>query len=216
MVNVPRRSSTFSAVILGTWKSVVMSSLRCFLSSECFWLGLLGVELDDELLLDRRRDLTALGVAQDLGGQGVVIGMQPSRDRRNQFRRAADGVGRAGGRFDRYDVLGTHLVRGDVDTAAVDQPVAVVDQLAGLAPRGGEAEADQHVVEAGLEQPKQGFAGDALLAGGVFVVGAELFLEHLVVAAGLLLLAQLQAVLALAQAAATVIAGRVGASTACS
>src|SRR6201992_263585 len=189
-----------------------MSSLRCFLSSECFWSGLLGVELDDELLLDRRRDLGALGVAQDLGGQGVVVGLQPSRDRRNQFRRAADRVGRAGGRFDRDDVLGTHLVRGDVDAAAVDQPVAVVDQLAGLAARGGEAETHQHVVEAGLEQPEQILAGAAVWTGGVFVVGAELFLQHLVVAAGLLLLAQLQAVLALAQAAAAVIAGRVGAT----
>ena len=28
MVNVPRRSSTFSAVMRGTWKSVVMGSLR--------------------------------------------------------------------------------------------------------------------------------------------------------------------------------------------
>ena len=46
----------------------------------------------------------------------------------------------------------------------------------------------------------------------LFVVGAELFLQHLVVAAGLLLLAQLQAVLALAQAAAAVLAGRVGAT----
>src|ERR1700755_591888 len=141
MVKLPRRSSTFSAVMRGTWKSVVMSSLRCFLSELRVWPGLLGVQLDDQLLLDRRRDLTALGVAQDLGGQGVMVGLQPSRDRRNQFRRAADRVGRAGGRFDRDDVLGTHLVRGNVDTAAVDQPVAVVDQLAGLAPRGGEGEA---------------------------------------------------------------------------
>ena len=28
MVNVPRRSSTFSEMMRGTWKSVVMSSLR--------------------------------------------------------------------------------------------------------------------------------------------------------------------------------------------
>src|SRR6202012_953106 len=194
MVNVPRRSSTFSAGILGTWKSVVMSSLRCFLSSECFWPGLLGVELDDELLLDRRRDLTALGVAQDLGGQGVVICLQPSMDPRNQFRRGTDRVG------------------GAVDAAAVDQPVTVGDQLAGVAPRGGEAEAHEHVVEAGLEQPEQVLAGDAVHAGGVFVVGAELFLQHLVVAAGLLLLAQLQAILALAQPAAAVVTGRVGAT----
>src|ERR1700742_268742 len=106
MVNVPRRSSTFSAVILGTWKSVVMSSLRCFFSELRVGSGLLGVQLDDQLLLDRRRDLAALGVAKDLGGQGVMVGLKPSRDGRNQFRGATNGVGRAGGRFDRDDVLG--------------------------------------------------------------------------------------------------------------
>src|SRR6476661_10534192 len=119
MVKVPRRSSTFSEVMRGTWKSVVMSSLRMrvqkFRNS-----GLLGVELDDELLLDRRRDLGALGVAQDLGGEGIVIGLQPGRNGGNQFRRPLDRVG--GGRpgLDRDDVLGTDLVRGDVDAAAVD------------------------------------------------------------------------------------------------
>ena len=98
------------------------------------------------------------------------------------------------------------------DPAAVDLPVAVGDQLARLAPRGGEAEADEDVVEAGLEQPQQVLAGDAVLARGLVVVGAELFLQHLVVAAGLLLLAQLHPVLGLAQAAAAVLAGRVGAA----
>ena len=94
--------------------------------------------------------------------------------------------------LDRDHVFGTHLVGGDVDAAAVDQPVAVADQLARLAPRGGEAEADEHVVEARLEQPQQVLAGDAVLARSLVVVGAELFLQHLVVAARLLLLAQLQ------------------------
>ena len=49
------------------------------------------------------------------------------------------------------------------------------------------------------------------LAAGLVVVDAELLLEHAVVAAGLLLLAQLHAVLALLLAAAPVLAGRVGA-----
>src|SRR5262245_62792339 len=88
----------------------------------------------------------------------------------------------------------------------------MADQLPGLAPRGGEAEADEDVVEAGLEQAQQVLAGHALLAGGLFVVGAELLLEHLVVAARLLLLAQLHAVLGLPHPAAAVLAGRLGAT----
>src|SRR5215211_3107295 len=92
------------------------------------------------------------------------------------------------------------------------EPVAVGDELASLAPRGGEAEANQHVVEALLEQSQQVLARHALLAGGAVVVAAELLLEHLVVAAGLLLLAQLGAVLGLAHPAAAMLAGRIRAA----
>src|ERR687886_817323 len=100
----------------------------------CVWL--LGVQLDDELLLHWRRDLTALGLAQHLGGERVVVGLEPG--------------GHLGGEL-----------RG------------VADQLARLPPRCGEAEADEHVVEAALEQREQVLARDALLAGGLLVVVAE-------------------------------------------
>ena len=53
------------------------------------------------------------------------------------------------------DVVGPHLVAGDVDAAAVDLEVAVADELAGLRARGGEAEAVDDVVEARLEHPQQ-------------------------------------------------------------
>ena len=76
---------------------------------------------------------------------------------------------------DRDHVVGTDLVAGDVDAAAVDVPVAVADQLARLAPRGGEAEADEDVVEAALEQAQQVLAGDALLARGLLVVARNCF-----------------------------------------
>src|SRR4051812_39480859 len=69
-VKVPRFSSTFSALILGTWNSVVMRSSVVDLSRR----GLLGVQLDDELLLDRCRDLGALRDPEHLGGKGLVVG----------------------------------------------------------------------------------------------------------------------------------------------
>src|SRR4051795_1824294 len=55
--------------------------------------GLLGVQLDDQLLLYRRRDLAALGQAQDFGGEGIVICLQPGRNRRDEFGGPADRVG---------------------------------------------------------------------------------------------------------------------------
>ncbi len=90
--------------------------------------------------------------------------------------------------------------------------MAVTDQLARLPARCRESEAHHHVVKAALEQREQVLTGDAGLARSLLVVAVELLLEHPVVATCLLLLAQLQAVLALLLATATVLSGRVGAS----
>src|SRR3954471_23156634 len=161
--------------------------------------GLLGVELDDELLLDRRRDLTTVRLAEHLRRQGVVVGLEPGRDLRGELGRVADelrGAGALAG-LEGDDVAVADLVARDVHPAAVEGPVAVADELARLAPRGGEAEANEDVVEAALEQRQEVLARDALLAGGAVVVAGELLLEHAVVALGLLLLAQLDAVLGL-------------------
>ena len=129
--------------------------------------ALLGVELDDQLLLDGRGDLAALG--QRAGPwRSESRGRPGARGaRRRSARSRADDVGGRGAVADRDHVVGPHLVGGDVDAAAVDLPVAVADQLARLAARGGEAEPDEHVVEAALEQPQQVLAGDAGLARGL-------------------------------------------------
>src|SRR3954447_20399561 len=174
--------------------------------------SLLRIELDDELLLDRRGDLPALGPAQHLRGELVVVRLQPCGDLGDELGRVTDHRLDIGAGLERNHVVLPHLVGGDVDAAAVDRPVPVPDELAGLAARGGEAEAHEHVVEAALEDAQQVLAGDALLAGSLLVVVAELLLEDAVVAARLLLLPQLHAVLGLLLAPAAMIAGRVGAA----
>src|SRR5260370_367702 len=63
-----------------------------------------------------------------------------------------------------------------------------------------------------LLHPHQVLAGDAVLRRRFVVVGAELFLQRLVVAARLLLLAQLDPVLGLAHAPAPVLTRRIGAA----
>ena len=90
--------------------------------------------------------------------------------------------------------------------------MAVADELAGLTARGREAQTHEHVVQPALEQREQVLAGDARLPGGLFVVAVELPLEHSVVAARLLLLAQLHPVLALFHAPTPMLARRVGAA----
>src|SRR5215218_9024415 len=97
----------------------------------------------------------------------------------------------AGGGLDGDDVAVAHLVARDVDAAPVDRPVPVADELPGLPARAGEAEADEDVVEAALEKGQQVLAGDPGLRRRLLVVMAELLLQHAVVAAGLLLLAEL-------------------------
>ena len=73
--------------------------------------------------------------------------------------------------------------------------------LAGFLARAGEPEAEDDVVQAGLEDAHQVFAGDAAHALGLAEVAAKLLLENAVDELGLLLLAQLDGVFAFLAAA---------------
>ena len=85
-----------------------------------------------------------------------MVGLQPRRYLRRELRGIADDlVGPLAAGADGDHVVVAHLVAGDIDAAAVDRPVAVPDHLARLAPRGGEAEAHEHVVEAALQDPQR-------------------------------------------------------------
>src|ERR671924_579102 len=95
---------------------------------------------------------------------------------------------------------------------SVASRITCSDELPGLGGRRGEPEAVDDVVEPRLEQTEQVLAGDPGAPRGLRVVGAELLLEQSVVAARLLLLAQLEQVLGLLDAAAAVLARRVAAA----
>src|SRR6266536_2586749 len=109
------------------------------------------------------------------------------------------------------DVVLAHPVGGDVDLAPVDEDVAVPDKLAGHVAALGEARPVDHVVETALQDLEQHLAGLAALAGRLLVVVVELPLKDAVHAAGLLLLPDLEQVLALLRPVPAVLAGRVGA-----
>src|SRR3954467_6125035 len=220
MAKEPREASSMvSLEMRGTWKSSMWrgscrrhspASLCGARSGSKLVIGLLGVQLDDELFLHGRRDLAALRGAQHLRGERVVVGLQPGRNLCGQLGGIANrGLG-APARLDRDDVALPHLVAGDVDPPAIDRPMTVADELAGLPPRGGEPEPPEHVVQPALEEREQVLARDARLARSLVVIDAELLLEDAVVPARLLLLAQLDPVLRLLLAPATVVAGRVG------
>src|SRR5215207_3505436 len=174
--------------------------------------GLLGVELDDELLLDRRvDDLPGReGVHQD--AHPVAEHLEPRRHRAGAGQLAGDHErGELAGLLPHVDdVAGVHPVRRDVHLPAVHQHVPVPDELAGGVPGRREAGPVDHVVQPRLEDLQQDLTGLAGLAVGLLVVPAELLLQHAVDAAGLLLLAQLQQVFGVLGAAPAVLARRVG------
>src|SRR4051812_11664360 len=174
-----------------------------------FGVVLLRVELDDQLLLHRRRDLLPLRMPEDLGGEAIVVRLKPGRNRGGQLGGVPEDRFGARAGLQGDHVVGAQLIRRDVDPPAIDRPVAVTDQLTRLPARAGKAESHERVVESRLEQPQQVLAGHAALPRRLGVVVAELLLEHAVVAAGLLLLAQLKSVLRVARATTAVVARRI-------
>src|SRR5262249_15874257 len=112
-------------------------------------------------------------------------------------------------RSDLDDVVASHLVGGNRHPLAVDEHMTVTHELPGLVPARREVGAVHHVVEAQLQHPEEGLAGDAGLAVRLGVEVAELALEYAIDAARLLLLAELEHVLALADATAAVLTRRV-------
>ena len=83
-----------------------------------------------------------------------------------------------------------------VDDLAVDEDVAVHDELAGLRDGAGEAGAEHEGVEAHLEQLDQVLTGQAVGAAGLVERDAELLLADAVLGAQTLLLAQTHGVVA--------------------
>src|SRR5215217_705091 len=170
-------------------------NLRCARRRGRF--ALLAVKLDDELLVDGAVHVVADGQRHDARAHLGAVG-------RHDPVRAAAPAGRLPGALDvgvlaarlldADDVAGLDLERRDIDLAPVDLDVPVVDELARLAPRGGEARAVDRVVEAALQQAQEVLARDTLHARRALEVVAELPFEHEVDALDLLLLAQLKAV----------------------
>src|SRR6266542_2838662 len=146
MVNRERVSLSDSSERLGRW---LMSTCFFFLSGHPLfdarrWPGamgrravlLLGVELDDQLLLDLRVDDAAGRERVDQDLHVARDGLQPRRHRPGTGLRLRDDERRELLRLlaERDDVVVLHPVRRDVDLGAVDQEVAVLDQLPGHVP----------------------------------------------------------------------------------
>ena len=105
-----------------------------------------------------------------------------------------------------------HLKGRNGDLMTVQRKHAVTDQLAGLNPGVGEAEAIHDVVQATFEESEQVRAGYALRHIGVDEIAVELLFQNAVNATHLLLFTQLDGVVAQFFTGATMLTGRVGAA----
>src|SRR5215469_2180344 len=173
---------------------------------------LLGVILDDQLLLDQRVDLAPGWQRVHQDAHLVRDHLEPRRNRalarlgaRDHERGELVGLGR-----DLDDVALADPERRDVHLAPVDQNVPVPDDLAGHVPALRETGPVDHVVQAPLQHLQQGLAGPAAGAGGFLVVVVELPLEDPVDPLGLLLLPDLEQVVVLLGPVAAVLTRRVG------
>src|SRR4051794_23706869 len=169
---------------------------------------LLGVELDDQLLLNLRVNDSTLGKRVhedphlrrddlDPGRDGTLAGLGPGHHERGELQAVLAHLD---------DVTRRHAHGGDVRLVAVQHDVAVADQLARVVAGLGEAGPVDHVVQTGLEDAEQVLTRLATLAVGLLVVTAELLLQNAVDTGGLLLLAKLEQVLVLLGATAAVLA----------
>ena len=95
------------------------------------------------------------------------------------------------------EVTSLYLVGGDVHATAVHHDVTMANSLTSLLAGAGEAKAVHDVIQTALKQAHQVVTGDTLGLLGLAEVAAELLLENAVDELGLLLLAKLDAILAL-------------------
>ena len=172
---------------------------------------LLGIQLDDEVFLDRQINVIARGDGHDLANHAVGVVIQPLRRRTGSvgFDVGLDLVETLAGVLECNNHARLDQEAGDVDFAAIHGEVAVRHELARLGAAHRKAETVDDVVQTGLEDREQVLARDALTLLRHGEVAAELLLEHAVIAADLLLLAQLGAVLRGLAAALAVLTGGV-------
>src|SRR5436190_5003490 len=173
--------------------------------------GLLGVELDYELLTHRNVDLGAHGKVSHGALEAAFAGLEPGRRRPvERVEVVADDDHRLRLVAKGDDVALAHGVTRDRHALAVDGNVPVADELTRLRSARSPPGAEHDVVESQLEQLEQVLTGHALATVRLHVDAAELLLHETVDPARLLLLAQLQQVLgALALPVPAGFAGRV-------
>src|SRR3546814_698530 len=159
------------------------------------------VVLDDELHVTRDGHLGALGATHQARLQLVELDLEVARDGGQHL-----GVTTGGGDLEGLEALALglhvhqlarlHAERRAVDELAVDEDVAVHDELACLRGRAGKTRTHHDRVQTHLEQLDQVLTSQAVGATGLVERDAQLLLADAVLLAQTLLLAQADGVVA--------------------
>lgn len=188
-----------------------MFYLGLLIIGERLYSRLLGVQLDDELFLDRFGDILSFGVVQELTAHGGTVPFQPVVAIGSAGQRIGNDFQRFGPFAHLHHIAGFELIGGNVHDIAVYHDVTVAYQLAGRATRRGDAETVNRIVQTGFDKLQQYLAGNTGLAGGLMENLTELFFQDTVGVFSLLFFLQLNAVFGLFAAAfvGTVLARRI-------
>src|SRR3990170_998458 len=170
---------------------------------------LLRIKFDDQLFLDRFPDLRPAGERLDRTAEVLPVQLQPGRDplADHRIQRLVDGRVLAA-LFQELDpVPGADEEGRNIHLAPPHQEMAVPDHLAALPPGHREPELVDDVVQTALQKDQQIIAGLALHPIRFFENIPELLFQEPVDPLGLLLLPQLNAIIAVLGTSLTVLAG---------
>src|SRR6266542_2947284 len=172
---------------------------------------LLRIQFDDELLVDRRRQIGTHRQRLHASCERLSVDLEPvgNSTALRRLQRLGDASHLPTLLADADHVARLHQVGRDIHLASVDRAVAVAHELSTFRARIGEAHAIYEVIEPALEQDEQRFAGHPLAPFRDVEVATKLPLEHPIDAAELLLLAQLDRVFRELGSRLTVLTGRI-------
>ena len=157
---------------------------------------LLGVEVDDELLVDVLGNLLAGGDIQELTAQVGSVELQPGL-LGGSGNAVGDNLEALGALANGDHLTGLHLAGRDVANNTIQGDVAVQNQLTGGSAGRGKAQTVHQVVQTGFQEEDEVFTGLTLHTGSAAVGVTELTLQHTVHVLHFLLLLELGTILLL-------------------
>src|SRR3970282_47136 len=170
---------------------------------------LLRIKFDDQLSRDRVGDVRPRRQRLDAAAEILPLQLEPDRNPLpgHGIQGLVDGQDLPASFPYFAHIAGTDEIGGNVDPASRHEEMTMPDQLPALPARHRESELEHHVVQAPLPHDQQGVAGPPLHPVRFLEIVVELFLQESVYSSCLLLLPQLDPVVAVLRPTLPVLTG---------